>query len=116
VEHLNRFADIVGREDIPLDHAALLIGQWDYPQREVDAYFSRLDQLAREVAPEVERATSGIGRARAISDHLFDRLGFCGNTDDYYDPRNSFLTDVLDRRTGIPISLSVVYLEVARRG
>ncbi len=54
-------------------------------------------------------------RARAISDHLFGRLGFCGNEDDYYDPRNSFLCEVIDRRRGIPISLSVVYLEVARR-
>jgi regulator of sirC expression with transglutaminase-like and TPR domain len=115
VEPLNRFADIVGRDDIPLDYAALLIGAWDHPQREVDAYFSQLDAIAREVAPAVERATTGIDRARAISDYLFDRMGFCGNTDDYYDPRNSFLTEVLDRRTGIPISLSVVYLEVARR-
>ena len=112
---LTGFADVVGREDIPLDHAALLIGAWEHPQRDVDAYFAMLDRIAREAAPDVARATGGIGRARAISDHLFDRLGFRGNTDDYYDPRNSFLTDVLDRRTGIPISLSVVYLEVARR-
>ncbi len=112
---LTRFADVVGREDIPLDHAALLIGAWEEPKRDVDAYFMMLDRIAREAAPDVARATSGIGRARAISDHLFDRLGFCGNTDDYYDPRNSFLAEVLDRRTGIPISLSVVYLEVARR-
>ncbi len=112
---LTRFSDVVVREDIPLDHAALLIGAWDYPQREVDAYFSHLDRIAHETAPDVARATGGIARARAISDHLFDRMGFCGNTDDYYDPRNSFLTDVIDRRTGIPISLSVLYLEVARR-
>ncbi|HWU86755.1 MAG TPA: transglutaminase-like domain-containing protein, partial [Kofleriaceae bacterium] len=70
---------------------------------------------AREAAPEVARAAGGIGRARAISDYLFDRHGFTGNAYDYYDPRNSFLTEVLDRRTGIPISLSVLYLEVARR-
>lgn len=106
---------MVARDDIPLDHAALLIGAWDYPQREVDSYFAQLDRMALETAPEVARAEGGIGRARAISDYLFDRLGFYGNTDDYYDPRNSFLTDVLDRKTGIPISLSVLYLEVARR-
>src|SRR5262249_12455128 len=51
----------------------------------------------------------------AISDWLFERMGFSGNLDDYYDPRNSFLSDVIDRRIGIPISLSVIYLEVARR-
>lgn len=112
---LGVFTDVVTREDFPLDQAALLIGAWEYPQRDLAPYRARLDSIAERVAPEVERATSGIGRARAISDWLFDHLGFSGNHDDYYDPRNSFLCDVLDRRTGIPISLSVVYLEVARR-
>ena len=55
------------------------------------------------------------GRRRAINRLLFEEQGFRGNTEDYYDPRNSFLNDVLDRRTGIPITLSMVYMEVARR-
>lgn len=112
---LIRFTEVVAREDFPLDYAALLIGAWDFPERDVDTYREQLDSIASFAAPEVTRASGGIGRARAISDCLFERLGFCGNTDDYYDPRNSFLADVLDRRTGIPISLSVLYLEVARR-
>lgn len=112
---LRRFTDAVAREDFPLDHAALLIGAWDYPDRDLDGYRARLDSIAHDCAPHVARAASGVARARAISDCLFDRLGFAGNTGDYYDPRNSFLSDVLDRRVGIPISLSVVYLEVARR-
>jgi len=112
---LARFADVVGRDDFTLDQAALLIGAWDYPERDLDTYREQLDDIADRAAPEVQRATGGVGRARAISDCLFERLGFHGNIDDYYDPRNSFLADVLDRRTGIPISLSVVYLEVARR-
>ncbi|HTL34417.1 MAG TPA: transglutaminase-like domain-containing protein [Kofleriaceae bacterium] len=74
-----------------------------------------LDDIAQRCSPDVARAPNGIGRARAISEHLFDRLGFVGNTSDYYDPKNSFLCEVIDRRQGIPISLSVVYLEVARR-
>jgi regulator of sirC expression with transglutaminase-like and TPR domain len=74
-----------------------------------------LDDIARRATPDVERAPSGIARARVISDWLFDRMGFAGNLDDYYDPRNSFLCEVIDRRMGIPISLSVLYLEVARR-
>ena len=65
---LTRFADVVGREDIPLDHAALLIGAWEEPKRDVDAYFMMLDRIAREASPDVARATSGIGRARAISE------------------------------------------------
>ena len=112
---LQRFTQVVARDDIALDHAALLIGAWDYPRRDIELYRDQLDAIATSAEPEVARATGGIARARAISDCLFERLGFCGNTGDYYDPRNSFLTDVLDRRTGIPISLSVLYLEVARR-
>ncbi len=112
---LTRFSEVVVRDDIPLDHAAFLIGAWDYPRRELDAYFKRLDTIALEIEPAIKRAPDGAERARAISHQLFDRMGFVGNTDDYYDPRNSFLTDVLDRRTGIPISLSVLYVEVARR-
>lgn len=112
---LDRFAEVVGSDDFPLDHAALLIGAWDYPERDLAGYRAQLDDIARTAEPEVARASGGIGRARAISDCLFDRLGFHGNTGDYYDPRNSFLCDVLDRRVGIPISLSVLYLEVARR-
>src|SRR4051812_12974416 len=112
---LVRFTEVVGRDDFSLDQAALLIGAWDYPERDLEQYRAMLDRIASKVAPNVEMATSGIGRARAISDWLFDHLGFSGNTNDYYDPRNSFLCDVLDRRTGIPISLSVLYLEVARR-
>jgi regulator of sirC expression with transglutaminase-like and TPR domain len=112
---LVRFSEVVSREDFALDHAALLIGAWDFPDRDVDSYRQTLDAIANFVAPEVTRASSGIGRARAISDCLFERLGFAGNTSDYYDPRNSFLADVLDRRMGIPISLSVLYLEVSRR-
>lgn len=112
---LFEFAQVVAREDLPLDHAALLIGAWEYPERDLATYRDQLDSIARYTAPHVDRAETGIARARAISDCLFDRLGFSGNVDDYYDPRNSFLADVLDRRTGIPISLSVLYLEVARR-
>lgn len=112
---LARFTDIVNRDDLQLDQAALLIGAWDYPERDLERYRAQLDEIAVRVAPEVELATTGIARARAISDWLFDHLGFAGNTSDYYDPRNSFLCDVLDRKMGIPISLSVLYLEVARR-
>jgi regulator of sirC expression with transglutaminase-like and TPR domain len=112
---LARFGEVVARDDFSLDHAALLIGAWDYPERDLETYRDMLDSIATKAAPDVARAANGIGRARAISDHLFDRLGFTGNTSDYYDPRNSFLCDVIDRRIGIPISLSVLYLEVARR-
>src|SRR5436853_7742548 len=88
---LIRFSEVVARDDFPLDHAAMLIGAWDYPERDLAAYRDQLDRMASYAQPEVTRATGGIGRARAISDCLFDRLGFYGNVGDYYDPRNSFL-------------------------
>jgi len=112
---LTRFAEVVARDELALDHAALLIGAWDYPERDLDHYRSTLDDIAKRVVPAVERAHGGAERAHAISDYLFRSLGFTGNADDYYDPRNSFLCEVMDRRRGIPISLSVLYLEVARR-
>jgi regulator of sirC expression with transglutaminase-like and TPR domain len=115
ISELARFAEVVARDDFALDQATLLIGAWDYPARDLAHYRARLDDLAGELEPAIARAPTGLARAHAISDHLFGRLGFHGNAEDYYDPRNSFLADVLDRRTGIPISLSVLYLEVARR-
>jgi len=112
---LGRFAEVVARDDFSLDHATLLIGAWEYPTRDLDAYRAMLDDIAERAAPDVERAADGAERAHAISGWLFERMGFAGNLEDYYDPRNSFLCEVIDRRIGIPISLSVVYLEVARR-
>lgn len=92
--------------DVPLDHAALLIAAHAHPGLDIAAQQSRLDELADGVgAPTLD----GIRR------HLFRDLGFRGNRDDYYDPENSFLDTVLDRRLGIPISLAVVTLEVASR-
>lgn len=104
----SRFAELVARPegDIPLDEAALLIAATAQPGLDVDAQLTRLDDLA---AGCPQPTVSGLRR------HLFDDLGFTGNRDEYGDPRNSFLDQVLERRRGIPISLSVVTVEVARR-
>jgi regulator of sirC expression with transglutaminase-like and TPR domain len=110
-----RFARLIAREPVPLAEAALAIAEEEYPDLEVDGYLTRLDDLAARVgrkAPPPVRAASTL---RALREVLHDEEGLRGNEQDYYDPRNSFLSDVLDRRLGIPISLSVVYLEVARR-
>jgi regulator of sirC expression with transglutaminase-like and TPR domain len=112
-----RFAALAARgEDvIPLADAALLIAAEEYPGLDVPAYLARLDTMADQVREEVDNAPSPRAAARILARFLHDDEGFHGNAADYYDPRNSFLNEVLDRRLGIPISLSIVYIEVARR-
>src|SRR5262245_57788956 len=114
---LERFAALVQRDDadIPLDEAALLIGAWEHEAFDVAPHLRALDELARRAAPAIESVTTPDAAGHALATTLFQELGFRGNTEAYYDPRNSFLADVLDRRVGIPISLSVLYMEVARR-
>lgn len=117
---LARFAEAALRDGIALDEVALLIGEWDSPGLDVDKYRLRLDQIAATVEKAIETAigtqpNSSVDRALVISDVLFARMGFRGNAEDYYDPRNSFLGQVLERRLGIPITLSVLFLEIARR-
>jgi regulator of sirC expression with transglutaminase-like and TPR domain len=99
-------------EQIDLAAVALDVARIAYPVLDAGPYLRRLDEIAAQV--ECGR-TDPLSVIEALSACLFERLGFHGNRDDYYDPRNSFLNDVLDRRTGIPITLSVVYMEVARR-
>jgi regulator of sirC expression with transglutaminase-like and TPR domain len=110
-----RFAELLGRDPVPLDEATLAIAQEEYPALEPERYLTRLDDLAERVARKAPAPLRAASALRALREVLHDEEGLRGNDDDYYDPRNSFLNEVLDRRVGIPISLSVVYLEVARR-
>jgi regulator of sirC expression with transglutaminase-like and TPR domain len=98
-----------------LDRAALLIGAEDEAYRDVDVekYLALMDEVAREARSFLEAASSG--ETEAFNYFLFELKRFTGNQLDYYDPRNSFLNQVLDRRVGIPITLSVIYIEVGRR-
>src|SRR5256712_14086409 len=87
----------------------------EYPQLEISPYLDKLDHMA-EMAQELLRtADSPVQTVSKINAILFETSGFRGATEDYYDPRNSFFNDVLDRRVGIPITLSAVYMEVSRR-
>ncbi|HEV7844216.1 MAG TPA: transglutaminase-like domain-containing protein, partial [Pyrinomonadaceae bacterium] len=79
----------------------------------VEEYLSRLDMLAEEVRSFLEMSESG--ETETFNRFIFDLKRFAGNQLDYYDPRNSFLNEVIDRRVGIPITLSVIYIEVGRR-
>lgn len=105
----------VPEEELDMAAAAFQIACIAYPELDVDAYFEQLDKMGEEIAARLPEDADPYIRIEAINHHLYGDLGFAGNDDDYYDPRNSFLNDVLDRGTGIPITLSLVYMEVARR-
>lgn len=102
-------------EEIDLGRAALAIAQGEYPELEIEAYLARIDRLASAVKGRCGGDDDPIHLLAAINYILFIREGFCGSRWDYYDPKNSFLNDVIERKRGIPISLSVLYIEVARR-
>jgi len=87
----------------------------EYPHLEIGPYLDQLDEIAAIVQAELRGGDSPVETIHKINGVLFDVLGFRGNTENYYDPRNSYFNDVLERRVGIPITLSAVYLEVARR-
>jgi regulator of sirC expression with transglutaminase-like and TPR domain len=113
----SKFAAIVERPEpeVDLAAAALFIAAEEYPQLVPDPYLRRLDELAERVRDRQWDATAPVVMLQDLSRVLFEEEGFRGNAEAYYDPRNSFLNDVLDRRLGIPITLSVVYLEVGWR-
>lgn len=112
-----QFAELVTRDENnwELDQAALLIAAEEYPHLEIEKYLEQLDTLAALAAARDEAGADPRTRLLRLNQLLFDELNFHGNTEDYFDARNSFLNDVIDRRTGIPITLSVVYIEIARR-
>jgi regulator of sirC expression with transglutaminase-like and TPR domain len=117
-ELIDAFSALVGpdvpEEEIDLTRAALLIARTEYPHLDIESYARRIDGLAYRVAALVPDLNDH-GTIAALNHVLFDDARLRGNRDDYYDPRNSFLNDVLDRGLGIPITLSIVYMEVARR-
>ena len=102
-------------ESISLAEAALLIASLEYPALQSAPYFRRLDEMAGRVSARSPQPTDPFQVIAELNRCLFRVEGFSGSREDYYDPRNSFLNEVLDRKTGIPIMLSTVYLEVARR-
>jgi len=97
-----------------LDRPALDLAAIEYPDLDPEPYVALLDNLARRVAARMN-ASTGPAFVEAAAEVLFNEFGLTGNQTDYYNPRNSFLNDVLDRHTGIPITLSVIYMEIARR-
>ena len=120
---LTLFAHVAARpeEELDLAEAALLIGDAEYPGLDIARHLATLDRMGEEALRVLEgprrgaEAAPGSGSIEQLLVWLYGHQGFRGNTTDYYDPRNSYLNEVLDRRVGIPITLAVVLLEVCRR-
>jgi regulator of sirC expression with transglutaminase-like and TPR domain len=108
---------LAGRDDdsLPLLGTALLIARDEYPGLDGRRYDALLQAHADEMRGEIEAIEALPLKMQAINRHLFEELGYTGNHDEYYDPRNSYLNEVFERRLGNPISLAMVQMEVTRR-
>lgn len=101
--------------DVDLARAALLVAREEYPQLPVERYLNRLDILAEEVKDRLANESAPLVVLQELLATLYERHSFRGNQEAYYDPRNSFLNEVLDRGLGIPLTLGIVVLEVGWR-
>ena len=117
VDPLQRFRDAVAPERVRfnLAEAALLCAQDAYPDLDVRSTLTDIERLGTTLAQRLPTDFPATHRLLALNNYLFRELGFAGNQNEYYDPRNSFLNDVLARKTGIPITLSILYLEIGQQ-
>lgn len=113
---LDRFTTEINKPDreIDLSTAALYIAQIEYPDLNIDQYLKKLESMGATVAQRLPATQYPLKVIQTINQYLYTELKFQGNGTDYYNPCNSFLNDVIDRRTGIPITLALVYLHIAK--
>jgi len=111
------FYSEINKSDAKIDlaKAALYFALEDDRKFDPDEYLNALDTMANEVQETLPETLYPLQILKSINNYLYNDLGFTGNTTNYYDPRNSFLNQVIDRRIGIPITLSLIYLEIAKR-
>ncbi len=117
VQGANSFDELARRPDASLDLVlgAALIARDEYPTLEPASLVAKLDELAAPLVGAGLGPLPATEQAKHLARHIFEELGFKGNEADYYDPKNSLLPDVIERRVGIPISLALVYTEIAKR-
>ncbi|HEY9396630.1 MAG TPA: tetratricopeptide repeat protein [Burkholderiales bacterium] len=113
--NLERFAELVTRDHFSLARACFLIAQDEYPEVQPNTWMARLEAMAEVVRGRCPVDAFAEQKVVALNQYLFEELGFRGNTEAYYDPRNSYLNEVLERRVGIPITLSILYIEIGRQ-
>jgi len=110
-----RFAELLSAEgDLDVVEASLWVAAEEYADLDVERECSRVRLLCAEGARRVEGLSNPFARLDGVCSYLFEELGFHGNLEKYDDPRNSFLNEVLDRRLGIPLTLSILFIEQAR--
>jgi len=116
-EPLEPFRALMAQTDarIELARACLMIARDAYPALDVAHYLGEIERFGLQLRAQLAAGGGAEEKLIALNDFVFGELGFAGNVDAYYDPRNSYLNEVIDRRTGIPISLSVLYIEIGRR-
>jgi regulator of sirC expression with transglutaminase-like and TPR domain len=102
-------------QNVSLAEGALLIAAEEYSGLDIDEYLRRIDEMGMTLHRRLRSDISTTEALLALNRYVFDELGFSGNPQDYYDPRNSYLNEVIDRRLGIPITLAVLYIEIGRR-
>ena len=114
---LQVFEEVLSEKDerIDLARACLMIAQDAYPGLDVERYLGDIERMAIRLRGRIPQDGHAEERVVALNQFMYGDLGFWGNTQDYYDPRNSYLNEVLDRRTGIPITLGILYMELGRR-
>ena len=113
----HNFAQELNKENknIDLAKASLYYAQVEYPDLKNQIYLDYLDSIATEIDANIIKDRYPLQIIKAINDYLFEQLNFRGNNQDYYNPENSYINKVIDRKKGIPITLSVIYLEIAKR-
>ena len=118
-DFIHRFTEVAKSPDPDLATAALFIARLEYPQLDASRYLDQLDQMGaaalKQLGPPSSDETDPLRRIEVLNTYLYYKQLFAGNETRHDDPRDSFLNEVLDRRTGIPITLALVYIEVARR-
>ena len=102
-------------DEVSLAEGALLIAAEEYGDLDIDRYLGRIGEMGEALRRRLRSDISPAEALIALNRYFFDELGFSGNAGDYYDPRNSFLNEVIDRKLGIPITLAVLYIELGRR-
>jgi len=107
--------EINRKPDFDLEKACFILAKIEYPELDIQQYINKIDQLALGVESRVYGIQGDRGKVEVINHFLFDEKGFHGNEKSYYEPENSYVNKVLDRQTGIPISLSAIYLFLGKR-